>query len=114
MILERNVIQVKFGKMKEFRALKKEFMESWPDELREKWRAKTRTLTDLSGTFYTLVEETIWESFEDMEKTRRGEGDLGISAEQIQEFLERYRQMQQKEVSLIETGRREFYTIEKE
>jgi len=54
MMLERNVFRIKFGKMKEAKAL-------WLDmitELNTDGEIKTRLLTDLTGPAYTLVLET--------------------------------------------------------
>jgi hypothetical protein len=98
MILVRQVFQVKYGCMDKVLALFK----SMPEDMR-KVNNVTRVLTDISGQNFTLVTETkaeslnaYWESLQAMFKQVEGQ----------QQFspLEQY----------IESGHKEFYTIEYE
>ncbi|SYZ72450.1 conserved hypothetical protein [Candidatus Zixiibacteriota bacterium] len=96
MILVREQFQVKFGKMKEALGLVKEMgkiMKAQGDEF-------GRICTDLTGSFYTLVFESTFSSMGDFD---RREGNVS----QNKEWKEWYA----KFVPLIESGRREIFTI---
>jgi hypothetical protein len=95
MILVRNVFQAKYGKGGELVDLWKEAAEWFPDI------AGDRLLTDLSGPFFTIVTEDEFESFAEWEKVRN-------EAFSRPEFGEWFARME----PLVESGRREFYTIE--
>ena len=96
MILVRDIFQVKFGRMKEAREIWKEMFKvmSAPDG------NKPRLLTDLTGQYYTLVMEstfkdlTAYDSF-----TKTGMGDERVGA------------LYQKFIPLVDSGRREMFTI---
>ena len=95
MILMREVFQLKYGRAKEAKALWKER----PVIFEKAWHA-VRALTDLTGPFYTFVVEISFESLTDFEKGLQdilGAGEWG--------------KWYQKFSPLLESGRREFYTI---
>jgi hypothetical protein len=96
MILVREVFQVKYGKMKEAKALMKEMVGMMPAPA----GGPTRLLTDLVGPYYTLVMEMIYKDLAAFEAS--------MSAEMSNpEFGARY----QKFIPLIDSGRREIFTI---
>jgi hypothetical protein len=95
MILVRDVFKAKYGKGSELVALFKEAMKSWASNL------NYRILTDLSGPFFTVVTEEEVESYEAWEK--RLEEVFGHP-----EFAGWFAKME----PLVESGSREFYTIE--
>jgi hypothetical protein len=96
MILVRDVFQLKFGKAKEAKELWKE-----GSKIEEKYGyGPSRVLTDLTGAYYTFVMETTHESLTAYEKALKDT--LGAK-----EFSDWYR----KFVPLIESGRREIFTI---
>jgi len=94
MILVREVFQVKFGKMKEVKELLKEMTKLMPQE------NKPRILTDLVGPYYTLVMENTHQDLAAFEADMRRE--MGGP-----EFGALY----QKFIPLIDSGRREIFTI---
>ncbi len=96
MILVRNVFQLRFGKAKEAAALVRESA----DILKRHGGAPTRFLTDITGPFYTLVMESTYASLSDLEKQQRET--MGTK-----EFAEWY----QRFIPLVESGRREMFTI---
>jgi hypothetical protein len=98
MILARQVFQVKYGHMDEVLAAFKAFLESDPGSTNV-----TRILTDISGNNFTLVFETkaesvdaYWEALQASFKDQ----DMNAQADVFQQY--------------IESGCREFYTIEYE
>ncbi len=95
MILMREVFQLKFGKAKEAKALWKE-----GTAIFKKAGHSVRALTDLTGPFYTFVIEISFESLADFEKG-------------LQDILgaEEWGKWYQKFSPLLESGRREFFTI---
>ncbi len=95
MILVRNTFQVKFGRMKEALALMKENLARAPSHA-----AKARLLTDLTGDFYTLVLEFEYNSYADAERE-------ATEAMRAPGWHETY----QKFAALVDTGRRELFTI---
>ncbi len=96
MILVRDVFQLRFGKAREAKALAKEGM-----EIEKKYGyGPGRLLTDLTGPYYTLVMETTYANMTEFEKALKDL--LGNK-----EFGEWY----QKMVPLVESGRREMYTV---
>lgn len=95
MIVVRSVFKAKYGKGGELVALFKEAMSSWGSEL------NYRILTDLSGSFFTVVTEEEVESFEAWQKRR---DDIFSHAE----FADWFARMEK----LVQSGSREFYSIE--
>lgn len=95
MILVRDVFQAKYGKGDELVALFKEIGGEWGPGF------YGRVLTDLSGTFFTVVAEMEVESLAEWER-RRAE----LFA--LPEFGEWFARM----APLVESGGREFYNIE--
>jgi hypothetical protein len=94
MILVRDIFQVKFGKMKEAKEIWKEMLKLFPDQNRP------RLLTDLTGPYYTLVMETMYKDLADYEKLMRQEMNAsGMGA------------LYGKFVPLVDSGRREIFTI---
>jgi hypothetical protein len=97
MILIRDIFQLKFGKAKDARALAKE-----GEGLLNKsgGGSSVRYLTDLTGPFYTFVMESTYENLAAYEKAMSesmGKKELG--------------EWYQKFVPLIDSGRREIFTI---
>ena len=96
MIVVRNVFQLKFGKAREALAVMKEGI-AIQNRLGE---GSARLLTDLTGRHYTLVLEMTFPNLATLEAmTPRIFGD--------KEFQANY----QKMVPLVESGRREIFTI---
>jgi hypothetical protein len=96
MILVRDVMQLEFGKAKEAKAVWKE----GAAVLANAGFTSVRVLTDLTGPFYTFVLETTYPSLEQYEQiTQKMFG--------TKEWAEWYQKLQ----PLIESGRREMYTI---
>ncbi len=95
MILVRDVFQAKYGKGDELVALFKELRDKLEFGLAQ------RILTDVSGTFFTVVTETEVESLAEWER-------LSSEALSTAEFADWFARM----VPLAESGGREFYTIE--
>ena len=97
MIVVRNVFQLKFGKAREALAVMKEGVAI---QKRLATEGSARLLTDVTGRHYTLV----------LEMTLPNLAALEAMAPRIfgdQEFQANY----QKMVPLVESGRREIYTI---
>jgi hypothetical protein len=97
MILVRDVFQLKFGKAKEARALWKEGAVL----LRKAGFTSLRVLTDLVGTYYTMMVESQYKSLSDYENAMQNESD---SAE--------WRSFYPKFAALVESGKREIFNIE--
>jgi hypothetical protein len=99
MIVVRDIFQCKYGKAGPLVALFKDSaMASMVPE-----GVSARLLTDLSGQFDTVVSEWTMESMAAWEKMIRGEFENP-------EFGEWFAKMQE----LVDSGRREFYTLEGE
>ncbi len=96
MILVRDVFQLKFGKAKEAKALWKE----WSAIEKKFGYGPSRASVDLTGTFYTFVLENTFESVSAFEQALK----KTLAA---REFSNWYR----KFTLLVESGRREIYTI---
>ncbi len=94
MILVRNVFQVKFGRMKEVKDLWKEGAKLLNAANRP------RLLTDLTGQYYTLVMETTHKDLASFEIDSRSE--MAQPA---------FGAWYQKLIPLIDSGRREIFTI---
>jgi hypothetical protein len=98
MILVRNVFQLKFGKTRDAVALFKEGI-----ALMHKLgfgHVQARLLTDVVGTFYTLVLEQTFASLADFENSGKA-----LMAN------ETWKGWYQKAVPMIESGRREVFTV---
>jgi hypothetical protein len=95
MIVERVVIQAKYGKGDELVALFKQMNKEAPSALVGR---NPRLLTDRTGPFFTIVAESEWENLAEWEK---GFSQM-FSNPKVQDFMDR-------STSLIESGRREFY-----
>jgi hypothetical protein len=97
MILVRDSFQAKYGKSGELVALFKEVREKWPASATYGYRI----LTDASGPFFTVVTETEVENLAAWER-------LIAEVFSLPEFGEWFARM----AALVDSGRREFYTIE--
>ncbi|MGA2642655.1 MAG: hypothetical protein ABSG21_17335 [Spirochaetia bacterium] len=96
MILVRNIFQVKFGKMKEAKEAWKEMLKLFPGQA----PSRPRLLTDLTGQYYTLVLESTYKDLSDYEASSQNDmGDPRMGA------------LYQKFVPLVDSGRREIFTI---
>ena len=98
MILVRDIFQLKFGKAREASALLKEGMK----HIKDMGSSSIRLLTDLTGPFYTLVMESTFENLSEFEKSLRNE-----TAD------EQWKVWYQKFIPLVDSGRREIFTIVK-
>jgi hypothetical protein len=98
MILVRNVFQLKFGKAKEAVDLIKKGV-----TLQKKAGFNSqRLLTDVSGPYYTLVMETSYPDLKEFEKAHQ-------KVASSQEWKKWY----QTFVPLVESGRREIFSVVK-
>lgn len=97
MIVIRNVFQLKFGKTREAIALVKEIVAT---QKRAGSSFPTRILTDLTGTFYTVVLELTAPNLSAFETEAPG-----LMSDK--DFQANY----QKLVPLVESGYREIFTI---
>ncbi len=96
MILVRDIFQVKFGRMKEAKELWKEGV---------KYAAppgspRPRVLTDLTGQYYTLVMESTYKDLTDYEAASRKMMSQPDPSGWYQKFI-----------PLVDSGRREIFTI---
>ena len=98
MILIRDVFQLKFGKAREAVALWKEGIAIFKKS--NFGASSPRILTDLVGTYYTLVFESTFNSLTDYEQTYKK-----MTAN------EEWKSWYAKVVPLFEGGRREIFTI---
>ncbi len=94
LILVREVFQAKYGKGDELVAIFKEARQQWLQGL------ATRVLADLSGSFFTVVVEIEMESLADWERRIAELFAQPGSADWFSRMM-----------PLVESGRREFYTI---
>ena len=96
MIIVRDIFQLKFGRMKEAKTLWKDMLKLFPGQA----ESRPRLFTDLTGPYYTLVLEaqykdlTAYEAFSRQEMSAPGMPDL-----------------YQKFVPLVDSGRREIFTL---
>jgi hypothetical protein len=95
MVIVRDVFQVNWGKSNELVALFKGARSVFPDEFGH------RILTDASGQFFTVVVETEVANIGEWEKLR----DRIFKKKEFVQWFE-------KSAEIIETGRREFWTVE--
>jgi hypothetical protein len=96
MVLVRNIFQLKFGKMKEAMMLWKEA----EGVLRAVGHSPSRITTDLSGQFYTMVVENVYDSVTSYDQA---------NAEMAKS--DAWSRWYQKFVPLVESGRREIHSI---
>ena len=96
MIVVREVFQAKYGKGDDLVTLCEEESAMWT----EATGCSARLLTDVSGTFFTVVWETEVESLARWEEALTST--LGRA-----EFAEWFERM----VPLVDSGRRDFYTV---
>ncbi|MEW6052001.1 MAG: NIPSNAP family protein [Candidatus Zixiibacteriota bacterium] len=96
MILVWDIFQLKFGKAKEAVTLMKHAMTT----LQKAGHQPMRLLTDLTGPYYTLVLESSFKSLAEFEQGHS-------STRQSPEWKTLYQQF----VLLVESGRREIFTI---
>ena len=99
MMLIREVFQAKYGKAGELVRLMKEMDESFAMQ----GIASARILTDLTGPFDTVVVESVVESLDNYFGKMF---EMFANADQAQQF--------NPMADLVESGRREIYTIEAE
>jgi hypothetical protein len=97
MILVRDIFQAKYGQSGDLVALFKEVREKWPESAQYGYRI----LTDASGPFFTVVTETQVASLAEWER-------LITEIFSLPQFGEWFARM----TPLVDSGRREFYTIE--
>jgi hypothetical protein len=97
MILVRDIFQAKYGQSGDLVALFKEVREKWPESAQYGYRI----LTDASGPFFTVVTETQVASLAEWER-------LITEIFSLPQFGEWFARM----APLVDSGRREFYTIE--
>ncbi len=96
MIVVRNIFQLKFGKAKDAKALVRE-----NQELMKRYGYSTpRFMTDVTGEFYTLVMETTHEDLSDYEKS----SNQAMGAKEFEQWYSKF-------VPLVESGRREIFTL---
>jgi phage terminase large subunit-like protein len=96
MILVRDIFQLKFGKMKEAMEIWKQALSS----LSKTGFVPDRMLTDLTGEYYTLIMESTHDSLAAFEETMKMEIGSDDWRRQYQKFIE-----------LVESGRREIFTV---
>ncbi len=97
MILVRDVFQAKYGRGDELVQLFKEIN----DQMGEPSGGQRKLMTDLSGPFFTIVTELEAESIDAFHAGLRE----GFSRPEFGPIFSRMQEM-------VESGRREFYTIE--
>jgi len=96
MIVVRDVFQVKFGRMREAKEL-------WKEALKKsvlQGAAKPRLLTDVTGPYYTLVLENTYKDLSDYEAAQR----TTMSQPEMGAFYQKF-------VPLVDSGRREIFSI---
>lgn len=96
MIVVRDIFRLKFGKAKEALALWREGRET----LRSLGHLPDRMLTDLTGTYYTLVLETTYRNITEFEESLPAI----FSNEKYQQWYQRF-------IPLAETGYREIFKV---
>jgi hypothetical protein len=96
MILVRDIFRVKFGRMKEARAVLAKALPA----LKKEGYAPERLLVDTAGPFYTLVMESTYKSLADYEK----------ATERVRTSA-KWEQAYAKFSALVDSGSREIFTI---
>ena len=97
MILVRDIFQLKFGKAREAMDLLKKQIANM---VAERGFGPSRFLTDLTGPYYTLIMETVY-------------NDLGEFEQSIHKMFksEDWKKGYQQFAEMVESGRREIFTI---
>jgi len=95
-IVVRNVFQLKFGKAKDARTIIGEGLSA----LTAPGLIENRAYADLTGPFYTIIFDNVWDSLAAFEKTH---AELG-SHTKWQAFFAKF-------MPLVESGHREIYTV---
>lgn len=101
MIVERNEFRLKFGKAKEGMKLWKQILEELKKS--ERFTAKVRMLTDLTGTSYVLVMELYLKGFNELDP-----------AAYFWRINPGVKELYQEFVMLCDSSDRELYKIEME
>ncbi len=96
MILVRDIFQLKFGKAKEAKALWKEGAEIE----KKHGYGPSRALVDLTGPYYTFIMESTYENLAAFEKALKDT----MAAKDFGEWYQKF-------VPLIESGKREIFTV---
>jgi hypothetical protein len=96
MIVVRDIFQVKFGRMKEAKAVWKDMLKLFLGDS----RGRPRILTDLTGQYYTLVVESTFKNLTDYEEFSQ----QGMSAPEMGALYQKF-------VPLVDSGKREIFTI---
>jgi hypothetical protein len=96
MIIVRNIFQLKFGKARDAQVLIKENLEL----MKRHGQTSPRFMTDLTGDFYTLVMEMSFDNLSTMEKTTNET----MSSKEFEQWYSKF-------VPLVESGRREIYSL---
>ncbi|OGC95375.1 MAG: hypothetical protein A2W25_10375 [candidate division Zixibacteria bacterium RBG_16_53_22] len=96
MILVRDIFQLKFGKMREAMEMWKQILST----MSQSGYMPDRLLTDLTGQYYTLIMESTYNNMADFEESMKNE----VGSDE-------WRRMYQKFTELVESGRREIFTI---
>ncbi len=97
MIVVRDIFQLKFGKARDAVAL---WREGLPLEQRAGGAKKVRMMTDVVGSYYTLVLESEYDSLADFERAGQA---VSSNAE--------WRAWYQRFLPLAESGRREVFQV---
>jgi len=96
MIVVRNVFQLQFGKARDAKVLINELQ-----SLMKKFGQKpARYMTDLAGTFYTLVMESSYENLSEYEK----ESNETMGQKEFEEWYRKF-------VPLVNSGYREIFAV---
>lgn len=98
MIVVRDIFQLKFGKSREAMAL----LEEGLPIIQSSGHQPDRLLTDMTGTYYTVVMESSFPTLADYE-----------SSFTSSTSNPKWREWYSKFVPLVETGRREIFTVVK-
>lgn len=96
MILVRDIFQLKFGKMKEAKDVWKEILKLSANSS----SGPIRLLTDLTGDYYTLVLEHAFKNLGDYEANAQAQMSIPGMGPLYQKF-----------VPLVDSGRREIFSI---
>ena len=96
MIVVRDIFQLKFGKAKDALALMKEAQPM----MSKNGYSVDRIMTDFTGPYYTLVMESSYGSLSHYDKAYKTE----VAEDEWKKWYQRF-------VPLVESGRREIYTV---
>jgi hypothetical protein len=96
MIVVRDIFQLKFGKAREAKELWKEGIA----KMKNNGFVPDRLLSDVTGPYYTVVMESTFDSLADFEKSAH------------EAMSDEWRNWYQKFVPIVDSGRREIFTVE--